>query len=208
MNHLGNEENCIFCDQGVKEGDQLNDIGSRWTLKDEEDKEKKRPIDTIIDQAKKLHMENFVTILERNKLSKIKTYIHKTCRTTLRNNLRKRLSSSTDQDANKRQRAHCDYCNFDFKTRCFYCGNLCIFDPKHPDCKNFEEVTTKLTKIHSVTLAICKTCDDLVAKTLERRLLNVSNLVAAEARYHVPLKSCPKVREERSPNINTKIHVI
>ena len=79
---------------------------------------------------------------------------------------------------------------------------------KHSDCKNFEEVTTKLTKTHSVTLAICKTCDDLVAKTPERRLLNVRNLVAAEARYHVPLKSCPKVREERSPNINTKIHVI
>ena len=38
MNHLGNEENCIFGDQGVTEGDQLNDIGSRWTLKDEEDK--------------------------------------------------------------------------------------------------------------------------------------------------------------------------
>ena len=41
MNDLGNEENCILCDQGVKVDDQLNDIGSRWTLKDEEDKEKK-----------------------------------------------------------------------------------------------------------------------------------------------------------------------
>ena len=105
MNHLGNEENCILCDQGVKERDQLNDIGSRWMVKDEEDKKKTHPMDTIIDQAKKLHMENLVTILLRNKLSKIKTYIHKTCRTTLRNNSRKRLSSSTDQEANKRQRA-------------------------------------------------------------------------------------------------------
>ena len=58
---------------------------------------------TIIDQAKKLHMENLVTILERNKLFKIKTYIHKVCRTTLRNNW-KGLSSSTDQEASKRQR--------------------------------------------------------------------------------------------------------
>ena len=96
MNHLGCEENCILCDQDVKEDDKLNDIGSRWTLKDEEDKEKKHPMDTIIDQAKKLHMEKLVKILERNKLPKIKTYIHKTCRTTLRNNSRKRLSSSTD----------------------------------------------------------------------------------------------------------------
>ena len=72
MNDLGNEENCILCDQGVKEGDQSNDIGSRWTIKDEEDKEKKHPMDTIIDQAMKLHMENLVAILERNKLSKKK----------------------------------------------------------------------------------------------------------------------------------------
>ena len=111
-------------------------------------------MNTIIDQAKKLHMENLVTILERNKLSKIKTYIHKTCRTTLRNNSRKRLSSSTDQEASKRQRTRSEYCNFGFKTQCFYCGNLCIFDLKHPDRQNFEEVRTKLTKIHSVTLDI------------------------------------------------------
>ena len=109
MNHLGNEENFILCDQGVKEGDQLNDIGSRWTLKDEEDKEKKHPMDTIIDQAKKLPKENLVTILERNKLSKIKSYIHKTCRTTLRNNSWKRLSSSTDQEVNKHQRTRSEY---------------------------------------------------------------------------------------------------
>ena len=109
---MGNEENCILCNQGVEEGDQLDDVGSRCTLKDEEGKEKKHPMDTIIDQAKKLHTENLVTILERNKLSKIKTYIHKTCKTTLRNNSRKRLSSSTDQEASKRQRTRSEYFNF------------------------------------------------------------------------------------------------
>ena len=67
---MGNEENGILFDQDVKEGVQLNDIGSRWTFKDEKDKEKIYPMDNIIDQAKKLHMGNVVTILERNKLSK------------------------------------------------------------------------------------------------------------------------------------------
>ena len=98
-------------------------------FKDEEDKEKKHPMDTIIDQTKKLHRENLLTILKRNKFSKIKTYINKTCRKTLRNNLPKR--SSTDQEANKRQTTHSDYGeygNFDFKTQCFYYGNLCFFD--------------------------------------------------------------------------------
>ena len=32
--------------------DHLNDIGSRWTLKDEEDQQKKHPMNTNIDQAK------------------------------------------------------------------------------------------------------------------------------------------------------------
>ena len=67
---MGNEKNGILFDQDVKEGIQLNDIGSRWTLKDEKDKEKIYPMDNIIDQTKKLHMGNVVTILERNKLSK------------------------------------------------------------------------------------------------------------------------------------------
>ena len=43
MNDLGNKENCILCDQGVKEGDQLHNTGSRWKLEDEEDKEKNIP---------------------------------------------------------------------------------------------------------------------------------------------------------------------
>ena len=96
-------------------------------------------MDTIIYQAKKLHMENLVTILETNKLSKMKTYTHKTCRKTPRNNSQKRLSSFTDQEVSKRRRTRSEYFNFHFKTQCFYCGNLCIFDPKHPDRKNFEK---------------------------------------------------------------------
>ena len=96
-------------------------------------------MDTIINQAKKLHMENIVTILETNKLSKMKTYIHKTCWKTQRNNSQKRLSSSTDQEVSKHRRTRSEYFNFHFKTQCFYCGNLCIFDPKHPDHKNFEK---------------------------------------------------------------------
>ena len=171
-------------------------------FKDEEDKEKKHPMDTIIDQTKKLHRENLLTILKRNKFSKIKTYINKTCRKTLRNNLPKR--SSTDQEANKHQTTRTEYGeygNFDFKTQCFYYGNLCFFESKHPDLKNFEVVRTKLTKIHSVTIDICKTRDDLVPKTIESRLLNVNDLVAAEARYHVPHRTS---FENSVPNFEKK----
>ena len=202
MSNLGNEEDsCIICDEGVKQDDQLNEIGSRWTLKDEDDKNKKHPMDVIIEQAEKLQMENLVAVLVRNKQSKVKTFIHKSCRTTLRNNSRKRLSSSTGQEPSKQKRTRSEYGEFDFKTQCFYCGNLCISDSKHPDRKNFEEVRTKHTKIHNATLEICKNRDDLVAKTIESRLLNVNDLVAVEARYHV---SCRTNFENPLPKFEKK----
>ena len=83
-------------------------------------------MDTIIDEAKKLDIKNLITIPETKILSKIETYIHKTCRKTPRNNSRKRLSSFTDQEVSKRQRTHSEYCNFHFETQCFYYGNICI----------------------------------------------------------------------------------
>ena len=199
---MGNEEDsCIISDEGVKQDDQLNEIGSRWTLKDADDKNKKHSMDVIIEQAEKLQMENLVAVLVRNKQSKVKTFIHKSCRTTLRNCSRKRLSSSTGQKPSKQKRTRSEYGEFDFKTQCFHCGNLCISDSKHPDWKNIEEVRTKHTKIHNATLEICKNRDDLVAKTIESRLLNVNDLVAVEARYYV---SCRTNSENPLPKFEKK----
>ena len=62
----------------------------------------------------------------------------------LSNNSLRRLSSSTDQEAKKRQRTRLEYGYFDLKTQCFYCGKPCVFDLKHPDRKRFEEVGTNL----------------------------------------------------------------
>lgn len=76
-------------------------------------------MDIIIDQGKKLRMENLLTAQQRNK-SKIKTYIDKTCRTTLINHSRKGLSPSTEE-AKKHHKARSQFGNFDFKTQCFYC---------------------------------------------------------------------------------------
>ena len=88
-----------------------------------------------------------------------------------------------------------------------------IFDPKHPDRKNFEEVRTKLTKIHSVTLDICQNRDDLVTKTIESGLLNVSDLVEAEAKYHVPCRTnfenpVPKFEKKGRPTSTQKLMLL
>ena len=60
---------------------------------------------------------------------------------------------------------------------------------KHPDRNKFEEVRTKGTGIHRATLEICMKRDDKLGKTIESRLLNVSDLVAAEAKYHIACRT-------------------
>ncbi|CAK8676674.1 unnamed protein product [Clavelina lepadiformis] len=61
----------------------------------------------------------------------------------------------------------------------------CMFDERHPDRNKFEEVRTKSSGIYYVTLALCQSRDDELAKTVQARLLSAHDLVAAEARYHV-----------------------
>ena len=78
---------------------------------------------------------------------------------------------------------------FDFKSQCFYCEKPCIEDKKHADRKNFEIVSTINTKIYTSTLEICRGREDNYAKNIERRLLGISDFVAAEARYHSACRS-------------------
>ena len=88
-----------------------------------------------------------------------------------------------------------------FLTQCFYCQSPCVVDFKHPDFNNFEEVITKDTIIHKNALAICRNTDDKQAKSTERRLLVVNDLVAAEAKYHVLCRvNCEKpVPQNQTP---------
>ena len=70
----------------------------------------------------------------------------------------------------------------------FYCNETCIADTKHPDRNKFEEVRTKDIAIYKLTLNIFKIRKDDLAKHIELRLLQINDLVAAEARYHVTYK--------------------
>ena len=120
-------------------------------------------------------------LLISNQCSGTKTFIHSTCRVTLKNQSRpsKRGADESLLSAGKKRRD-----NFDFKRQCFYCDGVCEFDPKHPDRNKFSEVRTISTALYKVTLEICKGRTDEKAKKVEARLLDVSDLVAAEGRYH------------------------
>ena len=73
---------------------------------------------------------------------------------------------------------------FDYKSQRFYCEKPCISDKKHSDRKNFEIASIINTKIYTNTLEICRDSEDSGAKKIENRLIGISEIVAAEARYH------------------------
>ncbi|CAK8697783.1 unnamed protein product [Clavelina lepadiformis] len=178
---------CVKCRKGYRTGDSLCHVGAYFCESDSTT----HPLDTIIGHALKLDCETLVATLQKNKENGHITYIHTSCRTFLRNHARskKRPASSTKQSSSKRVSTRSDQQSFDFKKQCFYCGYSCMFDERHPDRNKFEEVRTKSSGIYYVTLALCQSRDDELAKTVQARLLSAHDLVAAEARYHVPCRT-------------------
>ena len=188
------EKICVKCGEGVKIDDQLNQIGLRWS----KESRTPNPLDIIIDQAAKTNSTTLVSILQSNKETGEARFIHKNCRTTLRNQARPtKIGTLDDAQASSSKRISREI--FDFKKRCFYCGTLCLNDSKHPDRKKFAEVRTITSGIHHSTLEICRIRDNEDARNIEARLLGVNDLVAAEARYHIACRA----NFENPPPVNS-----
>ena len=184
---------CVVCGKGETDGDNLNQVGRFWN----QENEKEHPLNTLITLAKKCDLKDLSSKLISNKTNNIITYIHKSCRTNLRNQSRKRKSS--DEPGARSSKRICGGV-FDFKKLCFYCEKPCEFDRKHPDrFKMYFEVRTLDTDIHKETLDMCNLRNDETAMNVQRRLLSVKDLVAPEARYHVECR----VKFENSTNRKT-----
>ena len=183
------EKVCVKCGDG-ESVDQLDQVGALW----KEDNHKQHPINTLIYYAERSRLSSLVETLNSNKENKRPTFIHNSCRTELRNLSRRKRQP--DETSNKRKSLRLENESFDFKTQCFYCDKTCILDPKHPDRNKFEYVRTKDTGIYKKTLEICENRNDETSRKIERHLLSVNDLIAAEARYHV---SCRLKFEKPSP---------
>lgn len=174
---------CVKCGKGPKDDDILNQVGRNWSA----ERGTANPLNILIRLAVKSGLKSLESTLRDHKRKNISSFIHLSCRTKLRNQIRqtKRALSSTEETTSKR------FCEgtFNFKSQCFYCGTECIFDKKHPDRNKFIEVRTISTNIHKKTLVICEARDDVTSKTVETRLLSVNDLVAAEARYHISCRT-------------------
>ena len=92
---------------------------------------------------------------------------------------------------------------FNFKLQCFYCEKECKSDSKNPSRKNYQEVRTIHSGIRKRTLLICNKRSDSQAKDVEKRLLSVIDLVAAEAKYHT---KCRVYFERENDKYPTSTH--
>ena len=115
--------------------------------------------------------------------------MHKKCSRNLYNASRKRSSSADDANSRlaKKQccrtmRSECD--PFNFSKQCLYCEKECEKDERHPNRVNYR-IVQKDNDFYEKTMSICAVREDKFSKNVERRLLNVSDLIAAKARYHM-----------------------
>ena len=160
---------CIRCQKGLIEDDQLNHVGSKFRDK----QNKQHPIDTLISYAEKLKIEALVSILKYNIENKVNTYIHLSCRNSLKNKSRKKGTFEDEHlTTTKTACRGFEIEKFDFTKSGFYCGKVCFFDSKHSDRNPFEMGATKNTGIYHNTVELCKfRKDDAKSNSIKRRLL-------------------------------------
>lgn len=73
---------------------------------------------------------------------------------------------------------------FDLKKDCFVCGKPAMSDSKCPKHRRKPVHLVSALEIRESVMSKCDERYDDLGKTVKCRLLNVSNLVAPEARYH------------------------
>ena len=173
------DKKCICC---LKESDDhLRHVG----LKFNELAGGKHPIETLLEYATRLALDDIVQRITKYKEQKTPVFIHDRCRSDLKNRSRKRKSDTLPEQVNaKSPSLRSKSGDFDFRKQCFYCGKVCTIDDKHLDRSNVQEVRTKDTKIYFKTLELCKSREDDIAKAIQKRLMGISDLVAEEAKYH------------------------
>lgn len=112
--------------------------------------------------------------------------MHEECRKWFNNKRRIEIENSEEKDKRqKKTRNSID--EFNWKSSCFICSEICTYDIKNPNRKNWNLATT--FQIRCNVLEHCdkrleKNDNDELALAVKSRLLCCIDLIAAEARYH------------------------
>ena len=114
-----------------------------------------------------------------------KVFVHKNCRSSYTNPLRKKQKQENIIDDNcvKSTALRSERKSFNWKTHCFFCGEVCVVDKKHTNCsKGWHRVGT--LSFQNSILNKCHERADKWANDILRRLSRSIDLLARDAIYH------------------------
>ena len=76
MASSSNDKICIRCGESLEENDPLNHVGALY----QDNQNEKHPLQTILEQAQALKLDNLASNIEENLQNKTRTFIHLSCR--------------------------------------------------------------------------------------------------------------------------------
>ena len=123
-------------------------------------------------------------IVQQEENSSVK--IHVKCQKNIGNFIRKRTANPDytlgNQSKISKMTTRKSIDRFNWKEHCFFCGDECHVDPKHPD--RIPIFSASILHYRESILGYCESRKDLWAAEVKRRVMNCIDLVQAEARYH------------------------
>ena len=169
------ENLCVICRKPFTEQDDVNVVT--------------RGKETLIDFSTKYGDSELLTYLQSNPAV---VKVHNNCRKNYTSSRRleqflKRPTSDTEPEVVQIKALRSCYKSFTWKLHCFFCGELCTEDDRHPERMDNRVVRTlqirdSVLDMCAKRLLLCET--DAVAQAVQRRLLTCCDLVAEEAVYH------------------------
>lgn len=112
--------------------------------------------------------------------------VHPSCQKNLGNSIRKRKNDNLAEKRAAKSKApkktRLSLGPFNWKKQCFFCGEECHADDKHPDRKQFYNVT--FVHYRDTVLNLCEARDDEWSEKVRSRVVNCIDLVQADAIYH------------------------
>lgn len=153
---------------------------------DNELRECQSGIPTLIEYGRLFGLEKLKTYLITRQEENSSVKIHAQCQKNIGNSIRKRKANpdytlDIRSKISKRTTRN-SIETFNWKEHCFFCGDECHVDPKHPDRRQIFNV--RYLHYRENILRYCESRKDSWAEEVKLRLINCIDLVQAEARYH------------------------
>lgn len=170
---LPNENCCVICHKPASQVEKLRKLH--------------KGLQKILDYSLRVRDDVLYQYLQEGQQKGKAIRIHENCQKYVYNELKRKSSANKRSASTKGAKlvTRASVTRFDWKQNCFFCGEPCAFDEKHPGRNRFRLAET--LPFRDKVLNTCQERNDIWAEDVKRRVVDCLDFVAAEARYH---KAC------------------